>query len=403
MGWISFSPRRDKMKGKRTSKTSSLLGIISLVLLVAMVASLVGCIKTAQTVTTTKTEVATSTETELETSTKVETATKTEVVNPVILKLTTTAGPPPSMGLTLTQSEIAKLFEERTDGRVVIDIYWSETLASGKETVNALQTGIADIAYLRTFAEPGKVPLCTASELPGISNDNWSLLWAYWDLMNQPEISAELAKYNLKPICTLLIAEQQLISKEPIRSLADLAGKKVAASGVSAEIISGLGGVPLAMSPSEQYEGLLRGTIDAICAPVDAIQAFKFYEGGKYFTQIQIAPRMHPFVINNDSWNKISAKDQQIITDLLPELHEIAYDTILVDTAGEAIKAMQDAGVEFISFSAADEAEVQKVRAAYADKWAADMEAQGLPGNKVLNDYRTFAAEYEKTSPYIKE
>jgi TRAP-type C4-dicarboxylate transport system substrate-binding protein len=377
------------MKGKRTFKIFTSLGIISLVLLVAMVALLFGCSKTAETVTTTKTEV--------------ETSTKTEVVKPVVLKLTTTAGPPPSMGLTLTQSEIAELFKERTEGRVEIEIYWSETLASGKETVNALQTGIADIAYLRTFAEPGKVPLCTASELPGISNDNWSLLWAYWDLMNQPEISAELEQYNLKPICTLLIAEQQLISKEPIRSLADLAGKKVAASGVSAEIIEGLGGVPLAMSPSEQYEGLLRGTIDAICAPVDAIQAFKFYEGGKYFTQIQIAPRMHPFVINKDSWNKISAKDQEIITDLLPELHQIAYDTILVDTAGEAIKAMQDAGVEFISFSAADEAEVQKVRAAYADKWAEDMEAQGLPGNKVLNDYRTFAAEYEKTSPYIKK
>jgi TRAP-type C4-dicarboxylate transport system substrate-binding protein len=322
---------------------------------------------------------------------------------PVVLKLTTTAGPPPSMGLTLTQSEIAKLFEERTDGRVKIEIYWSETLASGKETVNALQTGIADIAYLRTFAEPGKVPLCTASELPGVSNDNWSLLWAYWDLMNQPEISDELEQYNLKPICALLIAEQELISRVPIRSLADLAGRKVAASGVSAEIIDGLGGVALAMSPSEQYEGLLRGTIDAICAPVDAIQAFRFYEGGKYFTQIQIAPRMHPFVINKDSWNKISAKDQKIITDLLSELHEIAYDTIMVDTAGEAIKVMQDAGVEFISFSAADEAEVQKVRAAYADKWAADMEAQGLPGNKVLNDYRTFAAKYEKNSPYIKK
>jgi TRAP-type C4-dicarboxylate transport system substrate-binding protein len=323
-------------------------------------------------------------------------------VQPIVLKLTTTAGPPPSMGLTLTQSEIAQLFDERTEGRVKIEIYWSETLASGKETVNALQTGIADIAYLRTFAEPGKVPLCTSSELPGVSNDNWSLLWAYWDLMNQPEISAELDKYNLKPICALLIAEQELISRVPIRSLDDLAGKKVAASGVSAEIITGLGGVALAMSPSEQYEGLLRGTIDAICAPVDAIQAFKFYEGGKYFTQIQIAPRMHPFVINKDVWNKISAKDQEIITDLLSELHQIAYDTILVDTAGEAIKVMQDAGVEFISFNATDEAEVQKVRAAYADKWAADMETQGLPGNKVLNDYRTFAAKYEKTSPYIK-
>ena len=322
---------------------------------------------------------------------------------PVVLKLTTTNGPPPSMGLTLTQTNIAKLFEERTSGRVKIEFYWSETLAKGTETVNALQTGIADIAYLRSFAEPGKIPLCTASELPGISNDNWSLLWGYWDLMNQPELSGELGKYNLKPICSLLIAEQQILSKAPIRSLADLSGKKLGSSGVAAEIIKGLGGTALAMSPGEQYEGLLRGTIDGVCAPVDAIQAFKFYEGAKYFTQVQIAPRMHPFVVNKDAWNKISAKDQKAITDSLDDLMKIAYDTILVDTAGVATKAMKDSGVEFISLSAAEEAQVQKVRAAYADKWAADLEAKGSPAKKVLNDYRTFAAKYEKKSPYIKK
>jgi TRAP-type C4-dicarboxylate transport system substrate-binding protein len=304
------------------------------------------------------------------------------------------------MGLTLTQTEIAKLIETSTEGRVKLDIYWSETLAKGTETVNALETGIADFAYLRTFAEPGKIPLCTASELPGISNDNWALLWAYWDLMNQPEISAELDKHNLKQICAILIAQQNLISRTPIRTVADVTGKKIAASGVNAEIIKGIGGVPLAMSPAEQYEGITRGTIDAIVAPIDAIGAFKFYEGAKYFTQVVICPRMHPVVINKDAWKKLSPADQKILTELVPKLHEIAYDTIMKQTLGPTIKSMQDAKVEFISFGAADEATVQKVRESYAAKWAADMEAKGLPGNKVLSDYKTFAAKYEKTSPY---
>jgi len=306
------------------------------------------------------------------------------------------------MGLTLTQTEFADLIKDRTGGRVQLEIYWSETLAKGTETVNALATGIADFAYLRSFAEPGKIPLCTASELPGISNDNWSLLWAYWDLMHQPEISAELAKYNLKPVSSMLINQQKLISRTPIRTIADLAGKKVAASGVNADIIKGIGGVPLAMSPAEQYEGITRGTIDAIVAPVDAILSFKFFDGAKYFTDVVICPRMHPVVITQDAWNKITAADQKIITDSLQAFMDIAYNSIMVETAGPAIKAMQDAGVEFITLSAADEAVVQKVRAAYADKWAADMEGKGLPGNKVLSDYKAFAAKYEKSSPYIK-
>lgn len=337
------------------------------------------------------------------TTTATATATVTTTIQPIILRVPTTAPPPPSMGLTLTQSEIGKLIEAKTNGRVKLEIYWSESLVKGTETINALQTGVADLAYLRSFAEPGKVPLCTSSELPGISQDNWSLLWGYWDLMNQPEISGELAKYNLKQICSILIAQQNLISRTPIRTIDDLKGKKVAASGVSAEIVKGLGGVPLAMSPAEQYEGLLRGTVDAICAPPDAVQSFKFYEGGKYYTKVQISPRMHPVVMNKDTWNKLPADIQKIFTDMVPELHAVAYDTIMNQTAGAAWKAMADAGVEIITFSAADEAKAQQVRAAYADKWAADMEAKGLPGNKVLNDYKTFVAKYEKTSPYINK
>jgi TRAP-type C4-dicarboxylate transport system substrate-binding protein len=218
--------------------------------------------------------------------------------------------------------------------------------------------------------------------------------------MNQPEISAELDKHNLKQICAILIAQQNLISRTPIRTVADVTGKKIAASGVNAEIIKGIGGVPLAMSPAEQYEGITRGTIDAIVAPIDAIGAFKFYEGAKYFTQVVICPRMHPVVINKDAWKKLSPADQKILTELVPKLHEIAYDTIMKQTLGPTVKTMQDAKVEFISFSAADEVTVQKVRESYAVKWAADMEAKGLPGNKVLADYKTFAAKYEKTSPY---
>jgi TRAP-type transport system periplasmic protein len=361
---------------------------ISLILILSLLFSLAGCGSDTTTTTTTQ---ATQT-----------TPTSTAEAKTIVLKVPTTAGPPPSLGLTLTQTELAKLIETSTSGRVKLDIYWSETLAKGTETVNALETGIADFAYLRSFAEPGKIPLCTASELPGISNDNWALLNAYWDLMNQPEIAGELDKHNLKPICSLLIAQQNLISRTPIRTAADIKGKKIAASGVNAEIIKGIEGVPLAMSPAEQYEGITRGTVDAIVAPIDAIGAFKFFEGAKFFTQVVICPRMHPVVMNKDTWNKLSAADQKIFTDLIPKFHEIAYDTIMVQTLGPTIKTMQDNKVEFISFNASDEATVQAVRVLYAEKWAADMEAKGLPGKKVLSDYKTFAAKYEQISPYKK-
>jgi hypothetical protein len=72
------------------------------------------------------------------------------------------------------------------------------------------------------------------------------------------------------------------------------------------------------------------------------------------------------------------------------------------DTNGPVFKEMAAAGVQVINLNAADLAEVEKIRSAYADKWAADQEAKGLAGKKVLADYRTLVAKYEKKSPYKK-
>ena len=324
---------------------------------------------------------------------------------PIVIRLApATSPPPPAMGLTLTATEMARIIEGRTNGKVKFDIYFSETLAKGTELVGAVQNNIANMAFLRTFGEPGKIPLATISELPGISIDMWALLSAYTDLMNQEPLAAELAKYNMKPISSVMIMEQQLIARVPIRSMADLQGKKVAGSGIAADVLKGLGAVVVNVAPPEQYEALLRGTVDAICAPQDAIQAFKFYEAGKYFiANVAIAPRVHPVVMNMDTWKSLPPDVQKAFTDAVPDLLKSAYETITIQTGGAAMKAMLDNKVEMINFNDADLAKVQKARADYADKWAADTNAKGLPGTKILADYRALAAKYEPLSPYKKK
>jgi TRAP-type transport system periplasmic protein len=324
---------------------------------------------------------------------------------PIVIRLApTTSPPPPAMGLTLSATEFARILEAKSNNKVKFEIYFSETLAKGTELVSAVQNNIANAAFLRSFAEPGKIPLATISELPGISSDMWALLSAYTDLMNQDPLKAELAKYNMTPISSVMIMEQQLICRVPIRSMSDLQGKKVAGSGIAADVLKGLGAVVVNVAPPEQYEALLRGTVDAICAPQDAIQAFKFYEAGKYFIlNLAISPRVHPVVINTDTWKSLPPDVQKAFTDAVPELIKSAYETIAIQTGGAAMKAMLDNKVEMVNFIDADLAKVQQARAEYADKWAADTEAKGLPGKKILADYRALAAKYEPLSPYRKK
>ena len=330
--------------------------------------------------------------------------TPTPTVQPIVLSMAPiNVPPPPAGGQTINFTNQAKLIETKTNGRVKIEIYWAQALAPVNQIVNAASTGVADIGAIAAAQEPGKVPLDMVAQLPGYGIDYWAQSMAFWDLMNQDPLLSQYAKFNLLPFSLDFIPDYYLISRAPINSVAELKGKKLQATGFVADTLAGLGAVPIAMSPPEQYEGMQKGTIDGNTAPYSAINDFKFYEVAKYIEQFPFGGRVQAVLINKDSWNKISPSDQKIIKSLVPDFIQCNIDAFFAKDQPLfplTPQLVQDNKVQFIKASDADIAAIQKVQAGQADKWAADQEKAGLPGNKVLADYRALVAKYAKISTF---
>lgn len=311
--------------------------------------------------------------------------------------------PPPSGGLTIFFTKWGELVKEKTNGRVKIDIFFGQTLAPVNQIVDATSKGVADIGGVAAAQEPGKLPLDMVAQLPGFGTDYWAQSMAFWDLMNQDPLKAQYASYNLLPLSLNFVADYYLISRTPINSIADLKGKKINASGFVAETLAGLGAVPVAMSPPEQYEGLQKGTIDADSAPYSAMMDFKFYEVAKYIVQYPFGGRMQAVLVNKNSWNKISAADQKTILSLISSSIQnnidiyYAKDQPLYPITPEMIEKN---GLHIIKASQADLDAIKKVQAGQADKWAADTDKKGLAGSKILTDYRALVDKYAKKSNF---
>ena len=311
--------------------------------------------------------------------------------------------PPPSGGLTIYFTKWGKLIEEKTNGRVKIDIFFGQTLAPVNQIVDATSKGITDIGAVAAAQEPGKLPLDMVAQLPGYGTDYWAQSMAFWDLMNQDPLKSQYASFNLLPISLDFLADYYLISKTALNSVADLKGKKINASGFVSETLAALGAVPVAMSPPEQYEGLQKGTIDANTAPYGAIMDFRFYEVAKYVVQYPFGGRLQAVLINKNSWKKISMEDQKTILSLIPECVQnnmdifFAKDQPLYPLTPQII---QDNNLTIIGASDADIAAIKKVQAEQADKWAAEMDKKGLPGTKILADYRALVDKYSKISKF---
>jgi TRAP-type C4-dicarboxylate transport system substrate-binding protein len=326
--------------------------------------------------------------------------------NVIVLSLAPiNCGPPPAQGLTLVLSQWVDLIKTKSGGRVKIDPYWGQTLSPVNQIVNATSTGVADIGAVAQAQEPGKLPLSMVCQLPGFGTDYRAQCLAFWDLMNQEPLLSEYAKYNLLPIGVNFVPDYYLISTKPINTAADLKGKKIAAAGFIAQTLSSLGAVPVAMSPGEQYEGMQKGTIDGDAAPYSAISDFKFYEVAKYIENFPFGGRVQPILINKNSWNKLPPDIQNIFKGAIPDIIQFNIDATL--GKGQPLypltaQVIQDNKIQLIQVSDADVAAVAKVQAGQADAWAAEQDKAGLPGKKLLDDYRAAVNKYMKTSTPAK-
>lgn len=324
-------------------------------------------------------------------------ATKPTVTYPIVLSVApASCPPPPAAGMVTELLSMADLITERTNGQLQLEFYWGQSLVNGGDVVTGLQTNICDIGVLSSHMEPGKIPLSLVGQAPGVGMDMWARAMAYYDICAQNPEKSELAEYNIRNISVVLTTESYIISGVPIRTIDDLKGKKLAASGMQAEILEELGGVAVAMNPGEQYEGLQKGTIDGIICPTGAVFDFHFYEVGKYFTRIPFGYRTYAVGINQDVWDDLPDDIQDALTDLAPDFINAAYEGYM-EGDNLAIEAMQDNNIEFIEISAADLSRAMAIEGELADEWAASI---GDDGEKILDDYRSLVAEYEEISPY---
>jgi TRAP-type C4-dicarboxylate transport system substrate-binding protein len=311
-------------------------------------------------------------------------------------------GAPPAKSLTEHFTRFAELIEEKTEGRVVVEVYWAQTLAPYDQIVNAVSTGLADIGLVIANLEEGKLPLDLVSYIPGFGIDYWAQCMAFWDLMNQEPLLSQYHKLNMRPFSMIFVTDYYLIANKPLNTVADLQGKIIGGGGFIGDTLVKLGATPVSMDPFEQYEGLQKGTIDGNTAPWGAIHDFKWYEVAKHITLWPFGGRVMGVLINEDSWNKISPEDQETIVSLQPDFIQFNVEAFFTDEPYFPLtkEVLDEAGVTIVDPSDEEKEALYAIQATQADEWAAKKEAEGLPGYQVLEDYRELIAKYEKISTF---
>lgn len=152
-------------------------------------------------------------------------------------------------------------------------------------------------------------------------------------------------------------AREALVAATPIKTLAEMKGKKIRApEGLAAEVFREVGAAPVSIPFSEVYTSLETGLVDAADASalvnnealgLHKIAKFPIYPGIH-------SQAVHSFSINKNKWDAMSEQEQVLLT----VWYNAAYDDIrraayLADQETANELAARD-GVEVIDWSLAD-------------------------------------------------
>lgn len=276
----------------------------------------------------------------------------------------------PGNNVTVGYEKFKEIVEEKSDGKIIVEIFDSAVLGSDRVTHESVQAGTLEMS---------------SSSTPNMANFNDA--WMVWDLPyittyeNQKAIydaidNGKLGEYfreisredGFEIIMFSEYGYRKMTTKDvPIRVPSDFKGLtlRTTDSPVEIAVANAIGANPVPVAWGETYTALQQGTVDGQGNTFDLLYAAKHHEATGYAAITNHNYCMHILVMNVDYFNSLPEDLQQIIK----ESGQEALDWQRAQTYELEDQAKQkfiDAGIEVAELT---DAEMEEWKAATRPVW----------------------------------
>ena len=242
--------------------------------------------------------------------------------NPLVLTLAHGLSETHTVHIAMT--EFANMVEERTNGRIQVQIFPNGQLGSENENMEQLMSGVISMTKV---SAPG---LATYNEayhtfgLPYIFDSTED----FYHVMDSDQMRDFFLSSGDDGFVTLTYytsgARSFYTKNKAIRKPEDLKGLKIRVQDMKSQtdMMKALGGIPVAMSYGDVYTSLQTGIIDGTENNETALTTGKHGEICKVYSTDQHAMIPDVMVMSEKVWKNISPEDKQIILEAARESTE---------------------------------------------------------------------------------
>lgn len=275
-----------------------------------------------------------------------------------------------------------KLAEERTKGRVKVEVYPNSQLFKDKEEMEALQMGSVQM-LAPSLAKFGPLGLkeFEVFDLPFIFDD-----YAELHKVTQGPVGAKLLKkLETKGLMGLAYWDngfKVMSANKPLKDPADFRGLKmrIQSSKVLDSEMRSVGAMPQVMAFSEVYQALQTGVVDGTENPPSNLYTQKMHEVQKYVTLSNHGYLGYAVLVNKKFWMGLPADIRTILDGAMKDATVFANNVAKKDN-DEAMAAVKKSGrSQIITLTPQEKAAWRKAM----DK--AHKENMGRIGTDIINE-----------------
>ena len=290
---------------------------------------------------------------------------------------------------------------EKTNKEVEFQFYFGGALMGHAANVSGIGGGSADMGQIIVAYTPKELTPYGVGDLPLVGVDPWVGMRAMYELATTNETLKKMFDdLNLVYIANQSTGPVQINCKGlDLKSLDDLKGAKVRASGSYGEVLSELGANVIAMSQEEVYSALDTGLVSCNQQYIQGIIPYRQHEVSDQLVLLNLGQVLgFGLVMNKDTFNRLTPDQQKIVRDTGSEFVD-RYSEIMMHDVDSNLEKMKAPSTEFsMKVTELSEGDVAKLQAAgdkYNEKWLKQTTDAGFPADELLKEFLALVEKYD--------
>ena len=254
------------------------------------------------------------------------------------------------------QDQFAKFVElvnERSNGRLEIEVFAPGAIVDAYEQFNAVQRKAIEVGMGVGGYNVRQVPEAYIEQgLFGVFStleDFVDFYIYYQDGAVYEILDAAYREKGCHLLKSLGPSPLALISRDPIYTVEEIKGLKIRGSGAAPDLIKNLGATPVTLAPAEMFLALQTGTVDALIIPNYTIGTINLWDAAKGLLGPPFGQVAGDMYVNLEAYNSLSDDLQKIVDDAAEEAMLYYIETIPGKIDGILELAEKEHGVTIVT------------------------------------------------------